>query len=86
MTSVLADELFATQLDVDQRKYWKCRAAETSEKCVRHHIHACVLALRDEIWSIITGAMHCPLATSHEHLVNRSAALLCVVADLGQAL
>mmetsp|Transcript_7242 Transcript_7242/g.21340 ORF Transcript_7242/g.21340 Transcript_7242/m.21340 type:complete len:777 (-) Transcript_7242:454-2784(-) len=33
------------------------RAAETSEKCVRHHIHACVLALRDEIWSIITGSV-----------------------------
>lgn len=33
-----------------------CRSAEIREKCVRHHIDASVLALRDAVWSIITGA------------------------------
>ena len=31
------------------------RAAETSEKCVRHHIAVCVLALRDHLWATITS-------------------------------
>lgn len=31
------------------------RAAETSEKCVRHHIVVCVLALRDHLWATITS-------------------------------
>lgn len=31
------------------------RSAEISEKCIRHHINACVLALRDAVWRIISG-------------------------------
>ena len=31
------------------------RSAEVREKCIRHHIDASVLALRDAVWQIITG-------------------------------
>lgn len=32
------------------------KSAEISEKCIRHHIHACVLALRDALWHIMSDA------------------------------
>ncbi len=41
-----------------------CRAAETSEKCVRHHIVVCVLALRDHLWATITSVPRLSLPTS----------------------
>lgn len=40
----------------------KRRSSEISEKCIRHHINACVLALRDAVWRIISGeqlSCHC---------------------------